>query len=100
MPPLRRPRAVPERPRAHTLPTETSDTETSDTAEAVGHSRRPAQQAPHSTLPASHVREDAMTDNPTTSALIGPKLAEMQAARATVAAVAQITPIETSRFLS
>ena len=41
-----------------------------------------------------------MTDTPTTPTLIGPKLAEMQAARATVAAVAQITPIETSRFLS
>lgn len=41
-----------------------------------------------------------MTDTPTTPTLIGPKLAEMQAARTTVAAVAQITPIETSRFLS
>lgn len=42
-----------------------------------------------------------MTKDVTTpSTLIGPTLAEIQAARATVAAVAQITPIETSRFLS
>ncbi|PPL15501.1 threonine ammonia-lyase [Microterricola pindariensis] len=41
-----------------------------------------------------------MTDNATTSTLIGPTLAEMQIARGTVAAVAQITPVETSRFLS
>lgn len=41
-----------------------------------------------------------MTHNITPSALIGPTLAEMTIARGTVAAVAQITPIETSRFLS
>ncbi len=41
-----------------------------------------------------------MTDNATPATLIGPTLAEIQIARATVAAVAQITPVETSRFLS
>lgn len=41
-----------------------------------------------------------MTDITTPSTLIGPTLAEMKRARGTVAAVAQITPIETSRFLS
>ena len=41
-----------------------------------------------------------MTENATPVTLIGPTLAEMQIARGTVAAVAQITPVETSRFLS
>ncbi len=41
-----------------------------------------------------------MTEMKITATLIGPTLAEIKKARETVAAVAQITPIETSRFLS
>ncbi|AMB59062.1 threonine ammonia-lyase [Microterricola viridarii] len=41
-----------------------------------------------------------MTENSVPATLIGPTLADMQIARGTVAAVAQVTPVETSRFLS